>query len=82
MKKVSIIIICGLKGISIIIILSYLSIIMISLLGKNLLKSRQFVAGNQSVLSSKTSLVNSTKRFFDLHEFQSKYIMGQFGVNV
>lgn len=35
-----------------------------------------------SILASQVSLMSNQRRFFDLHEYQSKYIMGQHGVNV
>ena len=44
---------------------------MISLFGKTLIRSQQ-----------QRPLLSLQRRFFDLHEFQSKFIMGQYGVNV
>ena len=36
----------------------------------------------QLVRRPTTPLINLQRRFFDLHEFQSKFIMGKYGVNV
>jgi hypothetical protein len=49
---------------------------MISLFGKHLLRAPQMKAPCQ------VGLLNCQRRFFDLHEYQSKYIMGQHGINV
>ncbi len=35
-----------------------------------------------SFFKSPSSLLSFNKRFFDLHEFQSKYLMNQYGINV
>ena len=45
---------------------------MFSFFGKHVLKAR----------SAQQQLVAVPRRFIDLHEFQSKYIMGKYGVNV
>lgn len=58
---------------------------MLSLLGKQMLRSQRQVFSSMptpSVLAAQANLMSTQRRFFDLHEYQSKYIMGQHGVNV
>lgn len=51
---------------------------MLSILGKSLIRnSRQ-----APILGSQTALLNYQKRFFDLHEYHSKFIMREHGINV
>jgi succinyl-CoA synthetase beta subunit len=52
---------------------------MISSFSKILIKSRQPVT---SSFKSSGSLLSYQRRFFDLHEYQSKYIMAKHGINV
>lgn len=58
---------------------------MLSLFGKQMLRNQRQVFSASlapSVLSAQANLMATQRRFFDLHEYQSKYIMGQHGVNV
>ena len=48
-----------------------------SVFAKTLLRT----SGRQQVMAPQT-LMSMPRRFIDLHEFQSKYIMGKFGINV
>ena len=55
------------------------SINMISSFSKNFIKSRQQFT---SSFKSSSSLLSTQRRFFDLHEYQSKFIMAKHGINV